>query len=92
MMLMASQRFTNAEFLRPLAEWMTLSEPEQRPTAEEARRRWVEIRETLLAVNMEWRPRPRAEHVLETVALDAVSLYDLSVHFARAVYEKFCGR
>ena len=92
MMLMASQSFANAEFLRPLAQWMADRDPEQRPTAEEALRRWLEVRETIPAVDMEWRPRPRVEHFLETAALDAMSLYDASVHFARIVFESLCRR
>ena len=92
MMLITSQNFTNAEFLRPLAQWMADRDPEQRPTAEEALRRWLEIQETILAVEMEWRPYPRVEHLLETEALDAMSLYDVSVHFAHVVFESLCRR
>jgi len=85
-------KFTNAEFLRPLVRWMVLTDPEQRPTAEEALRHWLELRKSILPINWEWRPRPRTEHLLETMALDAVSLYDVSVYFARDVFERFCRR
>lgn len=86
------QKFSNTDFLRPLALRMTHGDPEQRPNAEEALREWLQIRETIYTVNKEWRPRPRTEHVLETAVLDAMSLCSISVDFARAVLEGVCGR
>ena len=62
-------------------------DPEQRPKAEEALGEWLKMRETVSTVNKEWRPRPRTEHPLETAVLDAMSLYSVSVYFARAAYE-----
>ena len=84
-MLMVSQKFTNAEFLQPLIDSMTKVDPGERPTAKEALGHWVKIRETILTVNKEWRPRPREEPALTTVALDVVSLYYVSMYFARAL-------
>ena len=90
--LIILQRFTNTEFLRPLVQWMTTIDPEQRPTAQEVRTQWLEVRETTPPVNREWRPRPRGEHLLETAALDAMAVYTVSMHFAWAVFEKLCRR
>ncbi|KAF9649332.1 kinase-like protein, partial [Thelephora ganbajun] len=59
-------KFTNTDFLRPLAQWMTNADPEQRPTAKEVLRQWLETRQTISVVNMEWRPRPRMENILGT--------------------------
>jgi len=77
---------SNVEFLRSLAQWMTHTDPEQRPTANEALRQWLETRETVSAINREWRPCPRTESVLEWAALDVVSLYNISVYFAWATF------
>jgi len=68
---------------------MIARDPEQRPSAEEALCQWLEIREKILVVNREWRPRPRTEHVLETATLDAMSLYNVSVYFAYTVLRIF---
>ena len=62
---------------------MTDEHPERRPTAEEALREWVEVREQIPAIDREWRPRPREEHFVETTARDAISLYEISMNFAR---------
>lgn len=83
--------FTNTDFLLPLTRELTRTDPEQRPTAEQAFNQWLEIRETIFTVNREWRPRPRVEHPLETAARDAISMYGVSTRFARAVYERLCG-
>jgi len=71
---------------------MTDTDPEQRPTASDTLHKWSELREAIPALKREWRPRPREEHVIETVAFDATALYSVSVHFARAVSDRFCRR
>lgn len=71
---------------------MTNADPEQRPTADQALHQWLEIRGTIFVVNREWRPRPRVEYSLETASLDVMSAYSVSVYFARAVYQRLCGR
>ena len=71
---------------------MTNADPEQRPTAEKTLHLWLETRETTLAINREWRPRPREEYLLETAALDAISVYRVSMNFAWAVFERLCRR
>jgi len=71
---------------------MTLGDPEQRPTAEDALREWSEIRKTISTAHGEWRPRPSEEHPLATFVLDVVSLYQLSMSFARACVQGLRGR
>ena len=67
-------------------------DPEQRPTAEMSLREWSELQEAIPALKREWRPRPREEHVLETVALDVTSLFSLSMYFGKAVVDSVCRR
>lgn len=86
------QKFDNLGFLQPLAQWMTKDDPEQRPTAEAALLRWTEIRGKVSTAHMEWRPRPFDEHPLETFVLDVVSLYRLSMYFARACVQGLSRR
>jgi len=71
---------------------MTNGDPEQRPTAELALRMWSEIRGTISVAHMEWRPRLVEEHPLETFVLDVISLYQLSIYFARACVQGLLGR
>ena len=71
---------------------MTDTDPEERPAASDALRKWSELREDIPALKREWRPRPREEHVLETVAFDVTSLYFLFVNFARAFSHRLCRR
>jgi len=71
---------------------MTDTDPEQRPTASDALHEWLRLREAIMVLKREWRPRPRQEHPLETVAFDATSLYSISVNFARAVSDRLCRR
>jgi len=78
-------QFSNLEFLRPLANRMTDTAPEKRPTAQEVLRQWSVIREGIYAINKEWRPRPREEDIIG-IARDAISLYEVSVYFARGLF------
>jgi len=71
---------------------MTDTDPEQRPTASDALRKWSELRGAIPVLKGERRPRPRKEHVLETVAFVAMSLYSFLVNFARAFSDWLCGR
>jgi len=71
---------------------MTDVDPEERPTAGDALRKWSELREEIPTLKKEWRPRPREENVLETVAFDATSLYSLSMNFARSFSGRLCRR
>ena len=64
---------------------MTAEDPEERPTAEVARSRWFEIRKGISFVSREWRPRPRKEHIVETIFLDPIYLYQVLRRFARAI-------
>jgi len=66
---------------------MTHPDPEQRPTAKEVLSEWLKARDTILAVHREWRPRPRIEHVVETMAFDAMSLCNISVYFVQTAIE-----
>ena len=86
------QKYTNVEFLRPLISRMAVKDPEQRLTAQDALREWSEIRKTISTVHGEWRPRPSDEHPLETFVLDVVSLYQLSIYFAKACVQGLYGR
>ena len=70
---------------------MTDTDPEQRPTASDALRKWSELREAIPTFKREWRLRPHEEHVLETVAFAVTSLYSLTVNFARAFSDWLCG-
>jgi len=79
-------QFSNVEFLRPLADRMITQDPEQRPSADEALRDWCRLREGICAVNREWRPRPREENLLG-IALDVISLCDVSLYYTRAIIE-----
>ena len=90
--LIVLQKFSNVDFLRPLIVRMTDMDPEQRPTADDALRQWSKLREEIPTLKREWRPRPREEHVLETVVLDATSLCSLSVYFAGVVADGLCRR
>ncbi|KAF9782709.1 kinase-like domain-containing protein [Thelephora terrestris] len=84
-------KFANTGFLLPLISRMTAVDPEQRVTAKEALPLWLELREKIPIVQREWRPRPRFEHILETAAMDTMSLWNVSTQFALAVFEKLCG-
>jgi len=83
-------KFSNLEFLRPLANRMTIQVPEQRPSAEDALGHWRRLREGIYTVNKEWRARPRGDPVLGIV-LDALSICDISMHYTRAFFEGLFG-
>ena len=70
---------------------MTAQLPGQRPSAEEALRDWLRLREGIYTVNKEWRPRPRGDAVLGIV-LDALSICDISMHYTRAFFEGVFGQ
>lgn len=78
-------KFTNAEFLRPLADYMTSIDPGTRPSAEEALLMWRELREEVFTVNKEWRPRPRGEDILG-IAWDMISMYNVTMYFGRSIF------
>ena len=65
---------------------MITRDPERRPSAEDALRDWYRLRDGIYTVNKEWRPRPRGENLLG-IALDAISLCDISLYYTRAVLE-----
>ena len=88
--LIVLQMFTNTDFLLPLVEWLTAMDPEQRLTAKQALHVWIEIRENIPTVGREWRLRPREEDAWEAATQDAVSLLNVSMHFARVAAERFC--
>jgi len=79
-------QFSNVEFLRPLADWMATRDPERRPSADEALRDWHRLREGIYTVNKEWRPRRRGENIMG-IAMDAISLCEVSVFCARVIFE-----
>jgi len=72
--LIIPQKFTNTEFLQPLIYRMTIMSQVLRPTAEDALRDWLEIRDTIPAAHRELMPCPRTEPVPETMTLDAMFL------------------
>lgn len=86
--LTVEQKFTNLEFLRPLTEEMTMDEPSDRPDAVETFALWKKIRETVWTINLEWRPRPRIEHPIETVMLDAASLRNFCTLIVQSLVER----
>ena len=65
---------------------MITRDPELRPSADEALRDWYRLREGIYTVNKEWRPRPREENALG-IALDVMSLCDISLYYTRALFE-----
>lgn len=79
-------RFSNTEFLRPLANRMTVADPRSRPSAEEALVEWRRLREGIYTFNKEWRPRPREEDIMG-IAWDAVSLYNISMYYTRSILD-----
>ena len=80
------QRFSNTEFLRPLADSMTTPDPLSRPSAEDTLLEWHRLREGIYTVNKEWRPRPREEDLM-WVAWDMVSLYEVSRQYGASILE-----
>ena len=82
----AQQRFSNTEFLRALADWMTIPDPQSRPSAESALRKWCRLGGRIYTVNKEWQPRPREEDLM-WIAWDMVSLYEVSRHYGRSALE-----
>ena len=77
--------FTNTEFLRSLADEMTKEKPEERPTAEEARSQWLEVRKGISFVSKEWRPRSGKEQSLETIILDLICRYRIFWRFTYTI-------
>lgn len=86
------QKYTNVEFLRPLISEMTYMNPEGRPTAEVALRKWSDIRRQIPLLHREWRPHPSDERSLVTLVLDVISLYQLSINLAKASVQGLYGR
>ena len=84
------QRFSNLEFIRPLADRMATPDPNLRPTAEAALNEWQTLRETVYTVHKEWRPRPREDDFLG-IARDMVSLYEVSLYYSKAVFGALLG-
>jgi len=82
------KEFSNLEFFKPLVEVMTSHNQEDRPDANGALALWKEIRGSLWAFHLEWRPRPREEHPLGTALLDAISLRQLIVTFTKSIAER----
>ena len=80
------QHFSNTEFLRSLADWMTAADPTSRPSAEDALVEWHRLREGIYTVNKEWRPRPRDEDLM-WVAWDTVSFYEVSKLYGRSILD-----
>jgi len=77
--------FSNVDFFKPLVQEMTRMDPSLRPTAEVALARWQEIRKSISAINREWRPRPRKENPLGGFVLDAVSLHQFFMFYAKSL-------
>lgn len=90
--LTISQKYSNVEFLKPLAQKMRSMDPEQRPDATEAQSRWLQIKETISTANREWRPRPYDENIYDTVTLDVVSLYRFFMYVARVCAQTISGQ
>jgi len=67
---------------------MTRPDPTLRPNAEEAFALWKGIRDTVWNINMEWRPRPRREHPVETLILDSISFRQFFMFFAKSLVER----
>ncbi|THH16777.1 hypothetical protein EUX98_g9249 [Antrodiella citrinella] len=61
------------DFLEPLITFMTLSQPERRPTAEAALRMFYDIRRGLSRTTLPWRLRKREESGTERVVYDTLS-------------------
>ncbi|KAJ3015694.1 hypothetical protein NUW54_g170 [Trametes sanguinea] len=68
------EKYTNANMLAPLVREMTAKEPVDRPSAEEAWRKFHEIRQGVSFLQSSWRLRPRDEPLPVTAVLTAVSL------------------
>ena len=88
-LLKAEQVFSNLEFLRPLIQEMIDPDPTNRPSAVEAFALWKGIRDSIWAINREWRPRPRREHPVQTVVLDYACLHQFLVSVAMFFVERF---
>lgn len=71
---------------------MTAPPPEERPSAEEALRDWLRLREGVYTVNKEWRPRQRGADAVLGIVLDALSICDISLHYTRAFFEGVFGQ
>ena len=84
------QRFSNLEFIRPLADNMATPEPNSRPSAEAALNAWRTLREKVYTVHKEWRPRPREDDFLG-IARDMVSAYEVSLYYSKAVFGTLLG-
>jgi len=82
------EAFSNLEFFKPLIEVMVNPDPNARPDAATVLSRWKTIRDTVWAVNREWRPRPRKEHPLGSVVFDAVSLHRVFMFFTRSLVKR----
>ena len=85
---MIFKEFSNVDFFKPLVEEMTQMEPPRRPTAKVALARWQGIRKSISTVNREWRPRPRNEHPLGKLVLDAASLHRFFMFCAKSFVKR----
>ena len=85
---MIFKEFSNVDFFKPLVEKMTDRVPSLRPTAKEALTQWQGIRKSISAVNRQWRPRPRKEHPLGAVVLDAASLHRFFMFCAKSFVKR----
>ena len=68
------QKFSNVDMLSPLILHMTMHDPAERPSADEALKRFREISQGVWTVHRLWRARLRDESLIESSLWDAVSL------------------
>ncbi|OCH90633.1 hypothetical protein OBBRIDRAFT_776568 [Obba rivulosa] len=70
-------KYTNVEFLLPLVEAMTQTDPTRRPDAHSALLQWHQIRSTISLLQRKWRLRPRQDSWLAHLFFDTISLVRL---------------
>ncbi|GBE79228.1 hypothetical protein SCP_0204250 [Sparassis crispa] len=79
-------KFSNVDFLIPLIESMTRTDPHERPDAARALTEWQNIRCKLGYMQRRWRLRPRGETWLWKVISDAVSFVGTTFYLCKTVF------
>ncbi|OBZ71806.1 hypothetical protein A0H81_08236 [Grifola frondosa] len=65
-------KYSNVNFLNQIVRKMVQREPSLRPDAAEALRNWQAMRRSIFTVRRQWRVRPRAESLYETMVFDSI--------------------
>jgi len=81
-------KFSNMDFLQPLAQIMTQEDPTRRPTAVQALEQWKEMRPTLSLLNQRWRPRPRKDVGMDKLVYDTIAFFRMFTYFVRMLINR----